>query len=54
MTIYDELIEMREAGMNSTSFVFCKYDEFIVLDSTYYEVNVFAMTSRDYSCLCHA
>ena len=33
---------------------FCKYDEFIVSDSAYYEVTIFAMTSRDYSCLCHA
>ena len=33
---------------------FCKYDEFIVPDSAYYEVNIFAMTVRDYSCLCHA
>ena len=54
MTIYDGLIEMREAGMNSTSVVFCKYDEFIVPDSAYYEVNIFAMTFRDHSCLCHA
>ena len=29
---------------------FCKYDEFIVPDSAYYEVNIFAMTFRDYSC----
>ena len=48
--IYDGLIEMREAGMNSTS-LFCKYDEFIAPDSAYYEVDMFAMTFRDYSCL---
>ena len=33
---------------------FCKYDEFIVSESAYYEVNIFAITFRDYSCLCHA
>ena len=33
---------------------FCKYDEFIISESAYYEVNIFAMTFRDYSCLCHA
>ena len=33
---------------------FCKYDEFIVSDSTYYVVNIFAMTFGDYSWLCHA
>jgi len=33
---------------------FCKYDEFIVPDSAYYEVSIFAMTFIDYSCLCHA
>ena len=33
---------------------FCKYDEFIVPDSTYYEVDIFAITFRDYRCLCHA
>ena len=52
MTIYDGLIQMRKTGMNSTSLVF-EYDEFIVSDSTYCEVNIFAMTFRDYSCLCH-
>ena len=33
---------------------FCKYDEFIISESAYYEVNIFAMTFRDYSYLCHA
>ena len=50
MMIYDGLTEIRKAGMNSTSF-FCKYDEFIVPNLAYYEVNIFAMTFRDYSCL---
>ena len=54
MTRYDGLIGMRKAGMNSTSLVFCKYDEFIVSESAYYEVIIFAMKFRDYSCLCHA
>ena len=53
MTIYDELTEMREAGMNSTSLVFVNM---MIHRSwvSYYEVNIFAMTFRDYSCLCPA
>ena len=53
MTMYVGLIEMGEAGMNSTSLVFVNmmiHRSWI----SYYEVNIFAMTFRDYSYLCHA
>ena len=33
---------------------FCKYHEFLVPYSAYYEVDMFAMTFTDYSCLWHA
>ena len=33
---------------------FCEYDEFIVSESAYYEVNIFSMTFRDNNCLWHA
>ena len=52
MTIYDGLIGKRKAGMNSTSLVFVNM---MIHRSwfSYYEVNIFAMTFRDYSYLCH-
>ena len=48
-TVYDE-----RSWYELDLSCFCKYDEFIVPNSVYYEWNMFAMTIRDYSCLCHA
>ena len=50
MTIYDGLIEMREAGMNSTSLVFVNMisSSFLIQPIM---INMFAMTIRDYSLL---
>ena len=53
MTIYDGLIEMREAGMNSTSLVFVNMISSSFLIQPIMNENV-CNDNRDYSCSCHA
>ena len=53
MMIYDEMIEMGEAGMNSTSLAFVNMISSSFLIQPIMK-NMFAMTIRDHSFLCHA
>ena len=53
MMIYDELPEMRKAGMNSTSFVFVNMMSSSFLIQLVMNKHV-CNDIRDHSCLCHA